>query len=68
MASLILIWNNPIYTYYVCALLLAIPVARIFMRAGFKPFWTALLLAPDAGLILCAALLAFRKWPAQKGA
>ena len=64
-----LIWSNMfLRQYYISAVLVAVPVMRILMRAGFKPFWAVLLVVPDIGLILCAALLAFRKWPQAKGA
>jgi len=53
----------PFAGYYLFALLALIPVTRIFERAGFRPYWALLLAIPDAGLVLCAALLALRKWP-----
>ena len=56
---------TPLQTYYLFAMLAALPVARIFMRAGFKPYWALLLGVPDVGLILCAGLLAIRKWPKE---
>lgn len=60
---------NILAYYYIFALLVAWPVARIFMRAGFAPLWAALLLVPAYGLILCTFVLAVRKWPATaKGA
>lgn len=55
-------FNNPAVMYYASALLMAVPLARIFMRAGFKPYWIVLLVVPDAGLILCLAALALGKW------
>ncbi len=54
--------------YYLSSFLMAVPIARIFMRAGFRPYWVVLLVVPDIGLILCAVLLALRKWPQVKGA
>jgi len=54
--------------YYITVALLVIPVAQILRRAGFKPFWAALLLIPDVGIVLCTLLLALRKWPQAKGA
>jgi hypothetical protein len=59
--------DMPFARYYIFSLLMAVPVARIFMRAGFRPYWVLLLAVPDAGLILCTALLALRKWPQNKG-
>ena len=55
-------FGNPAVMYYTSALLMAVPMARIFMRAGFKPYWIVLLVVPDAGLILCLAALALGKW------
>lgn len=63
-----LIWNDQLLRqYYISSALIAIPVTRILMRAGFKPFWALLLLIPDIGFILCTVLLALRKWPQAKG-
>lgn len=59
--------HNSLALYYAAALLMAVPVARIFIRAGFSPAWAALLGIPDAGLIACMALLALRKWPSASG-
>lgn len=56
----------PFAGYYIFAALAFIPMMRIFYRAGFQPCWVVLLAVPDIGLILCAALLAFRKWPEKK--
>jgi hypothetical protein len=64
----LLFTNGPLARYYMFALLTVVPLARIFMRAGFKPYWAGLLVVPDAGLILCLALLALRQWPQIKGA
>jgi len=58
--------HKPFAQYYLFALLIVVPVARIFMRAGFKMWWTALLAVPDIGFILCAAALTFQKWPKGK--
>jgi hypothetical protein len=53
---------NPLMMYYIFVLLAAVPVARIFMRAGFKPYWVLLLAVPDLGLVLCTLVLALGKW------
>ena len=55
---------NPPFTvyYYVFALTAFIPVARIFERAGFRPYWAVLLCVPDIGLGVCSVVLALRKW------
>ena len=54
--------------YYLFSLLMVVPMGRIFMRAGFKPYGVLLLGVPDVGLILCLMLLALRKWPQKGGA
>lgn len=53
----------PFAQYYLFVLLVLIPVIRIFERAGFRPYWALLLAVPDAGIILCSAILALKKWP-----
>ena len=62
------LFELPFVKYYLFALAVCVPVGWIFRRAGFKPYWVALLGVPDIGLILCAALLAFRKWPQRQRA
>lgn len=55
--------------YYISAAVMALPMARIFKRTGLSILWTALLLAPLFGYVLCAGALAFQKWPEKtKGA
>jgi hypothetical protein len=54
---------NDFFQYYVFALLALIPVVQIFDKAGFRPYWAFLLVVPHVGLILCAAVLALKKWP-----
>ncbi len=63
---------NPAYhyhiaRYYLYAALMAVPLARIFTRAGFKPYWVGLLVVPDVGLLFCVLALALQKWK-EKGA
>lgn len=59
---------DPLVQYYISVMLVMAPAVRIFIRAGLKPWFALLLLAPYAGYILCVACLAFMKWPrAQKG-
>ena len=45
-------------------LLLLVPVWRIFKRAGFHPALSLLMFIPGVGVLITAALLAFRNWPA----
>ena len=58
-------FQHPLGWYAMFALLVAVPVARVFMRAGCRPWWTLLLGVPLAGFVLCLAVLALRPWPAQ---
>ena len=63
------LWTDPLARqYYITMAIIVIPLARIFMRAGFKSFWATLLLVPAIGFLLCTLLLALRKWPQQKEA
>lgn len=52
--------------YYTFVLLAIIPVGRIFVRAGFKPWWALFLAVPDIGLVLCSVFLALIKWPSRQ--
>lgn len=62
-------FSNELVLYYLFAVIGMWPVAVIFRRAGFSPLWAAGMLVPPNGLILCAFILAVRKWPqAKKGA
>lgn len=57
--------SNSVTQYYIFSAIMLWPMARIFMRAGFAPWWAALLAVPMVGYLLCAGLLTFRKWPAN---
>lgn len=46
------------------ALLLIVPVWRIFRRAGLHPALSLLLFIPGLGLFIVALVLAFSRWPA----
>lgn len=50
--------------YFFSALLLIVPMWRIFRRAGFRPALSLLIFIPGVGLAVAALLLAFRRWPA----
>jgi hypothetical protein len=54
---------NDFAQYYLFALIVLVPVVQIFDRAGFRPAWAVLLAVPGFGFILCAAVLALKKWP-----
>lgn len=49
--------------YYIGAFLIAFPMARLFLRAGFKPWWVLFLATPAVGHILCLLALAVQHWP-----
>ena len=53
----------PIGQYYISVALVLIPMLRIFMRAGLKPYWGLGLLVPWAGYVICAVALGFNNWP-----
>lgn len=55
--------QQPLWAYYVSVMLVMAPVVRIFMRAGFKPYWALMLLIPWAGCVGCTAILALYRWP-----
>jgi uncharacterized membrane protein YhaH (DUF805 family) len=54
-------------TELIIAILLIVPVWRIFSRAGFSGSWSLLLFVPFIGLMLIMLLLAFRAWPKLQG-
>jgi len=61
------LWADPLARqYYITMAVIVIPMARILLRAGFKPFWVVLLAVPAIGFLLCTLLMALRKWPQQK--
>lgn len=46
--------------------LFVLPFWLVFRRAGFSGAWSLLALLPIIGLLIVAALLSFRRWPAQQ--
>jgi hypothetical protein len=66
-ATLTQLPHDPLVQYYISVALVMAPAVRIFMRAGLKPWIALLLLAPYVGPVLCAACLAFMKWPRLQG-
>jgi len=50
--------------YFLCVLILIVPVWRICRRAGHHPALSLLLLVPGFGLMILACVLAFGRWPA----
>lgn len=67
MTELLLFLKNPINAYYFSALLMVWPVGRIFIRAGFSAGYTAYLLVPAMGHIICLGVLTFKSWPVWQG-
>ncbi len=55
--------HNPLALYYIFALLILVPLVRIYQRAGLKAFWVLLLAVPEIGAILAVLPLALQKWP-----
>lgn len=54
---------HPLLVYYAAAVLIIVPMIRIFERAGFKPWWALFLAVPAVGHILCIAALVLQRWP-----
>jgi hypothetical protein len=54
--------------YFFTALLLIVPMWRIFRRAGFSPALSLLIFVPGFGFLIATLLLAFRRWPAVTAA
>ena len=50
-------------TEFLVALILIVPIWRIFSRAGFSGFWSLLMFIPFAGYLIATLMLAFRRWP-----
>jgi hypothetical protein len=61
------ILRDPILCYYIAALAMAYPYARIVRRAGLSNlslFYVLVCLAlPMVGYIFATAVLAFQRWP-----
>lgn len=53
----------PLWQYYISVMIVMLPMVRIFMRTGLKPFWALFLLAPWVGYVICAVVLGFNHWP-----
>lgn len=48
------------------AVLIIIPLWRVFARAGLNPAFSLFVLVPVIGVLIAAAILAFSDWPAAK--
>lgn len=49
----------------IIGLMILIPVALIYKKAGFNPFWSALVFLPGFGLLLVCLHLTYFTWPNQ---
>ena len=50
------------------ALVLIVPMWRIFDRAGLNPYLSLILFVPFFGLLIVLLMLAFTGWPNTEGA
>lgn len=55
-----------IFQIVIVGLMILIPIALIYKKAGFSPMWAALVFIPGFGLLLIFLQLAFLTWPKQK--
>lgn len=56
---------DPLWQYYLFALLSLYPAVRIFKRAGLSPLHAWVLLLPWVGFMVLAMRLAFTRWPSM---
>ncbi len=50
----------------IVGLMILVPIALIYKKAGFNPMWGALVFLPGVGLLLIFLHLAFSPWPNHK--
>lgn len=50
----------------IVGMMIVIPTILIYKRAGFSPFWAALVFLPGFGLLIIFLQLAFTPWPNAK--
>ncbi len=55
-----------IFQMVITGLMLLVPVAFIYKKAGFNPLWSALVFLPGVGLLVIFLQLAFSPWPNLK--
>ncbi len=55
-----------IFKIVIVGLMLLVPAAFIYKKAGFNPLWSALVFLPGFGLLLIFLHLAFLPWPNHK--
>lgn len=54
-----------LFQIVITGLMILIPTALIYKKAGFSPAWAALVFLPGFGLVLIFLQLAFTPWPKQ---
>ena len=55
-----------IFQIVIIGLMILVPIALIYKKAGFNPMWGALVFLPGFGLLLIFLQLTFVPWPNQK--
>ncbi len=55
-----------IFQIVITGLLILVPIAMIYKKAGFNPMWGALVFFPGFGILLIFLHLALLPWPNQK--
>lgn len=50
----------------ITGLMILIPIALIYKKAGFNPIWSAIVFIPGFGLLIIFLQLAFLPWPNQR--
>ena len=50
----------------IVGMMLLVPLCLIYKKAGFNPFWAALVFLPGFGLLLIFLQLALLPWPNAK--
>lgn len=59
---------NTLSSNLLAALLLIVPLWRVFSRAGLNPALSLLVFIPVAGLMAVLLVLALARWPTTEGA
>lgn len=59
--------TTPLFVDMLLGLVILYPAWRIFVRAGFSPWWSLLVVVPVVGLLAALLVLGLRRWPAEGG-
>ncbi len=51
-----------IFQLVITGLMIVVPIALIYKKAGFNPLWAALVFLPAVGLLMIFLQLAFSPW------